>query len=250
MNALTLNGTPDEQELVGHIAGLFALRGFCFALDAPIEVDLDELTAYFLQQESGADEKDVRAKVEGALTTNAHIFQRVGSSEEGHVTYRVFKRQLAALMEAQSRTPAKPAPHAEQRPAAPEETPSLPRKATMAEAEPAGGTPAGRPIDALPDLSINGRYVLSTLLALHRLGGSALASDVIAGVPALMTLPDEHQGMYLRGSSGKEEPKYVKYVHWARRELLNEGLLESPRRGEWAITPAGEARLRELGLIE
>lgn len=250
MNSLTLNGTPDEQRLAGHIAGLFALRGFSFALDAPIEADLDELTAYFLEQEDGADEKTMRAKVENAMSANAHLFQRVEPSEEGHVTYRAFKRQLLALMEPQSGTPAKPAPHAEQKPAAPEKTSPPPHKAARAESAPAGVKPSQHPIDALPDLSINGRYMLSTLLALYGLGGSAPASDVIAQVPALMTLPEEHQGMYVRSASGKEEPKYVKYVHWARRELLQEGLLESPRRGEWAITSAGEARLHELGLIE
>ncbi|MGC8826024.1 MAG: winged helix-turn-helix domain-containing protein, partial [Anaerolineae bacterium] len=108
---------------------------------------------------------------------------------------------------------------------------------------------AAKPVDGLGDLPVSQRYQLAILLAIHQLGGQAKAGDVIERVPALMTLPEEHEGTYLRGTKGTaEEPKYVKYVHWERRNLVDQGELESPQRGVWALTPAGERRLKEAGL--
>ena len=94
------------------------------------------------------------------------------------------------------------------------------------------------------------QYQLAVLLALHKLGGSGKASEVTEMIPELMTLPDEHKGTYARGADGKsEQPKYVKFVQSARGFLIQNEELESPSRGEWAITPAGVERLLQAGLI-
>jgi hypothetical protein len=99
------------------------------------------------------------------------------------------------------------------------------------------------------NLPITLQYKLAILQALYRLGGSGRAADVVTMIPELMQLPEDHRGTYARGPEGKsEEPKYVKYVHSARRFLIQDEELDSPNRGIWAITDKGKERLLKAGL--
>ncbi len=269
MEASMIQGTEAEQRLAGWLLNLFALRGFSFALDAIIEFEQAELVSYFVERGLDPDEERVRAALEAAVTANPQLFHR--RETPAGVIYWARKRELVPALRPAAPAPAaapstpKPAvpkPAAATAPApaptlAPTPEPPAPAPAPTREPAPAPEVPkaeapapaAGKPVDGLSDLSIGQRYQLAILLALHQLGGQAKAGDVIERVPALMTLPDEHQGTYLRGTKGTvEEPKYVKYVHWERRNLVDQGELESPQRGVWALTPAGERRLKEAGL--
>ena len=93
------------------------------------------------------------------------------------------------------------------------------------------------------------QYQLAVLQAVHKLGGTGKAARVVQMIPQVMVVPVEHLGTYARGPEGKsEQPKYVKFVHSARRFLIHQGQLESPDRGMWRITSAGLDRLKKAGL--
>lgn len=240
MEAYTLQGTEAEQRLAGWLLNLFSLRGFSFALDATIEFEQAELVSYFLERGVDSDEARVCAALEAAVAANGHVFHR--QETPSGVIYWARKREIAALQR-----PAEPAPTTAP---AVGKAPAPKRAAAPAVPESAAPAPSSaKPVDGLGDLPLSQRYQLAILLALHQLGGRAKAGDVIDEVPTLMTLPEEHVGTYLRGAKGTaEEPKYVKYVHWERRNLVEQGELESPQRGVWALTPAGARRLEEAGL--
>lgn len=266
MEAYTLQGTEAEQRVAGWLLNLFALRGFSFALDAVIEFEQAELVSYFMERGLDSDEERVRAALEAAVAANPQLFHR--RETPAGVVYWARKRELIPALRpaapAPTAMPSTPKPAAPKKAAAPAPAPAptpapapAPAPEPAPEPAPAPEAPkaeapapaAAKPVDSLGDLPVSQRYQLAILLALHQLGGQAKAGDVIDRVPALMTLPEEHEGTYLRGSKGTvEEPKYVKYVHWERRNLVDQGELDSPQRGVWALTPAGERRLKEAGL--
>lgn len=269
MEAYPLQGTEAEQRLAGWLLNLFSLRGFSFALDATIEFEQAELVSYFLERGLDSDEARVCAALEAAVAANAHVFHR--QETPSGVIYWARKREIAALQRPAEPAPTAapvvgkapapkraaapapepaPAPAPPAEPTAPEPAPTPAPTAAPAVSESEAPPPSSaKPVDGLGDLPLSQRYQLAILLALHQLGGRAKAGDVIDKVPALMTLPEEHVGTYLRGAKGTaEEPKYVKYVHWERRNLVDQGELESPQRGVWALTPAGARRLEEAGL--
>lgn len=257
MEAYTMQGTEAEQRLAGWLLNLFALRGFSFALDAVIEFEQAELVSYFLERGLDSDEERVRAALDAAVAANPQLFHR--RETPAGVIYWARKRELAPALRPAAPAPAPAAPAAP-KPAVPKPAAApapAPAPTPAPEPAPAPEIPkaeapvpaAGKPVDSLSDLSVGQRYQLAILLALHQLGGQAKAGDVIERIPELMTLPAEHQGTYIRGTKGTvEEPKYVKYVHWERRNLVDQGELDSPQRGVWALTPAGERRLKEAGL--
>lgn len=236
MDTSKLKGDTPVRTMAGWILNLFMQRGFSFALDSRIEIGQAELVEYFLSQRVNSDEAKLIELIESAVALNAHLLNR-SQTPEG-VLYWAPKRKLVEFFRTSAATPA-PAEKAPA-PAAPKvERPAPPPKA--APAKPA----------MAEKLPITHQYQLAVLQAVHKLGGSAKAADVIDMVPNLMTLPEGHQRAYIRGQAGtSEQPKYVKFVHSARRFLIQQGELESPERGVWTITQAGLQRLKEAGLLE
>lgn len=253
MDVMALNGTPDEQKIAGWVANLMVQRGFVYSLNAEIELGRAELVDYFVSQGVAADSGAVEALLDRAVGANAHLLGR-RDTPDGAVFW-IAKRRLVELLKSPSvqpdSGPARPAATkkamATPRPAAPKETAQRPvtrkRSASKKEAAPSA--------EAKADLPVTRQYQLAVLHAMHKLGGSGKAALIIEMVPSVMELPTEHQGTYARGPEGKsEEPKYIKFVHSARRFLIQQGELGSPQRGIWAITPAGVERLVAAGVIK
>lgn len=71
--------------------------------------------------------------------------------------------------------------------------------------------------------------------ALRALGGSAEAKDVYASVRERTDVPDGELNGVTKGGQSKFENK----VGWARFYLAKAGLLDSKKRGVWALTPEG-----------
>jgi hypothetical protein len=226
MDKLELKGAPEIQTLARWMVTLFLQSGFSFGLDADITLGQADLADYLATQGLCRDRETLILELDQAAAENGHIFRRREAADG--VEYVARKRRLIE--------PAKPIASAPK--------PAAPSRPTAAPAAVAPPTPAG-------DVPITQQYQLAVLMALHRLGGSGKAADVIEMAPDLMALPEEHRATYARGTEGKsEQPKYVKFVQSARGFLIQSGELESPSRGLWAITPAGEARLRAAGLIK
>jgi len=222
MDKLELIGAPATQQMAEALLRLFLQTGFSFGLDADITLGQQDLADYLVAQGVAGDAASAIRQIEAAVAENGHLFRR-RETPEG-VEYVARKRQL---MEPAKAAPAKAAP--------PKPAPA----------------PATAPAPAsLGDAPVTQQYQLAVLLALHKLGGSGKAAEVIEMIPDLMALPDEHKATYARGAAGKsEQPKYVKFVQSARGFLIQDGELESPSRGVWAITPAGMERLLQAGLI-
>jgi restriction system protein len=79
------------------------------------------------------------------------------------------------------------------------------------------------------------RWFGPLLDALRDLGGSASPREAIDRIAEKEKVPDELQNTLLK--SGQE--RFYNQVHWARQYLVWEGLIESGRRGVWALTPQG-----------
>jgi 5-methylcytosine-specific restriction protein B len=80
------------------------------------------------------------------------------------------------------------------------------------------------------------RWMGPILDALRALGGSATASAVLLKVPELTTVPDGILSERL--ASG--QTRFYNEAHWARKNLVWEGLVESPERGMWRLTARGQ----------
>ena len=80
------------------------------------------------------------------------------------------------------------------------------------------------------------RWMGPILDALRALGGSATASAVLQKVPELTTVPDGILSERL--ASG--QTRFYNEAHWARKNLVWEGLVESPERGMWRLTARGQ----------
>lgn len=79
------------------------------------------------------------------------------------------------------------------------------------------------------------RYFPVVLDALRALGGSAEAKEVYAGVLDRAEVPDEE----LHGQTKGGQSKFENKVGWARFYLTKAGLLDSKKRGVWALTTEG-----------
>jgi restriction system protein len=73
------------------------------------------------------------------------------------------------------------------------------------------------------------------LSALRDLGGSASPREAIDRIAEVERVPEATRNVILK--SGQE--RFYNQVHWARQYLVWEGLIESGRRGVWALTPTG-----------
>ncbi len=79
------------------------------------------------------------------------------------------------------------------------------------------------------------RWFGPLLDALRDLGGSASPREAIDKIAQIERVPDALRNTLLK--SGQE--RFYNQVHWARQYLVWEGLIESGRRGVWALTPLG-----------
>jgi restriction system protein len=79
------------------------------------------------------------------------------------------------------------------------------------------------------------RWFGPLLDALRDLGGSASPREAIDRIAEKERVPDELRNTVLK--SGQE--RFYNQVHWARQYLVWEGLIESGRRGVWALTAQG-----------
>ena len=73
--------------------------------------------------------------------------------------------------------------------------------------------------------------------ALRELGGSGTPDEVVEQIAADLALSDEVQNELL--PSG--QPRFRNQVAWARFYLVQEGLLDSSKRGVWGLTEKGRA---------
>lgn len=76
------------------------------------------------------------------------------------------------------------------------------------------------------------------LMALREHRGSATPREVYETVAKLAHVPDEKRFAKL----GTGNLRYPNQVAWARQYLLWEGLLSSPKRGLWMLTPAAQVK--------
>jgi len=76
-------------------------------------------------------------------------------------------------------------------------------------------------------------YILD---ALREIGGSATPREVYDAVARLANVPDDKRFAKLTGGSDR----FPNQVAWARQYLVWEGLLSSPKRGIWMLTPSAK----------
>jgi restriction system protein len=81
------------------------------------------------------------------------------------------------------------------------------------------------------------RYFGPLLDALRALGGSGTPDEVVERIAQDLKIPDEVQNELL--PSG--EPRFRNQVAWARLYLVQEGLIDSSKRGIWSLTERGRA---------
>ncbi|RYF80234.1 MAG: restriction endonuclease [Comamonadaceae bacterium] len=86
------------------------------------------------------------------------------------------------------------------------------------------------------------RWFGPLLDVLRDLGGSARTREAIDAVALRMSVSDVDRQLTLK--SGAE--RFANQVQWARQYLVWEGLLESGRRGVWALTPVGASTQLDL----
>jgi restriction system protein len=85
-------------------------------------------------------------------------------------------------------------------------------------------------------------YFGPLLDALRELGGSGTPDEVVERIARDLKLPDELQNELL--PSG--EQRFRNQVAWARFYLVQEGLLDSSKRGVWSLTERGRATYLSL----
>ncbi|AOK45420.1 restriction endonuclease [Burkholderia sp. MSMB617WGS] len=79
------------------------------------------------------------------------------------------------------------------------------------------------------------RYMGSALDALRILGGSGTPDEVVERIARDLNISDEVRNEIL--PSGEE--RFRNRIRWARLYLVREGLVDSSKRGVWALTEAG-----------
>ncbi|AML53321.1 restriction endonuclease [Falsihalocynthiibacter arcticus] len=87
--------------------------------------------------------------------------------------------------------------------------------------------------DSLPDLA---GMMLTTIEALHALGGSASIQELDEEAIALEGVTEIEQGYMMANMSG---PRVNYYLSWARTYLKRGNALENSARGVWALTEIG-----------
>jgi restriction endonuclease Mrr len=80
-------------------------------------------------------------------------------------------------------------------------------------------------------------YMEPVLASLRVLGGSARPAEVVDKVAERLTVTDEMRAEQM--SSGN--PRFDNMVAWARFYLAKAGLIDSSKRGVWALTDKGRA---------
>ncbi|MCW5636331.1 MAG: restriction endonuclease [Rubrivivax sp.] len=81
------------------------------------------------------------------------------------------------------------------------------------------------------------RYFGPLLEALRKLGGSGTPDEVVEQIAADMALSDEEQNEVLPSGGSRLKTN----VAWGRFYLVQEGLLDSSKRGVWSLTERGRA---------
>ena len=81
------------------------------------------------------------------------------------------------------------------------------------------------------------RYFGPVLAALHELGGSARPAEVREVIVRDLAISEEEQADLM--SSGN--PRFDNQVAWARFYLAKAGLIDSSRRGVWALSDSGRS---------
>jgi restriction system protein len=84
------------------------------------------------------------------------------------------------------------------------------------------------------------RYFGPVLRALQQLGGSGRPDEVRSAIAQELNLSEEEQSEPL---PSKAQPRFDNQVHWARFYLSKAGLLDSSKRGVWALTEKGREAL-------
>jgi restriction system protein len=84
------------------------------------------------------------------------------------------------------------------------------------------------------------KYFGPVLRALQQLGGSGRPDEVRSAIARELSLSEEEQSEPL---PSKAQPRFDNQVHWARFYLSKAGLLDSSKRGVWAMTEKGREAL-------
>ena len=79
------------------------------------------------------------------------------------------------------------------------------------------------------------KWMVPVVEALRDLGGSGSPKAVLQKIRELRDLPDS----VFTGKMKSGQSRIYNEVAWARKYLLWEGLIESPKRGIWSLTPKG-----------
>lgn len=80
------------------------------------------------------------------------------------------------------------------------------------------------------------KYLGPVVEALQQLGGSGRPDEVRSVIAQKLKLSEEEQSESL---PSKAQPRFDNQVHWARFYLSKAGLLDSSKRGVWALTEKG-----------
>lgn len=84
------------------------------------------------------------------------------------------------------------------------------------------------------------KYLGPVLEALQQLGGSGRPDEVRSVIAQRLKLSEQEQSEPL---PSKAQPRFDNQVHWARFYLSKAGLLDSSKRGVWALTEKGRSVL-------
>lgn len=79
------------------------------------------------------------------------------------------------------------------------------------------------------------RWMGPILDALRSLGGAAAAKAVLQRIQETTPVPDASLEILASGQT-----RFYNEVHWARQELVWEGLVDCPERGKWTLTARGQ----------
>jgi len=92
------------------------------------------------------------------------------------------------------------------------------------------------------DIVANFRYMGPALDALRALGGSGTPDEVVQRIAQDINVSDEVQNEVLPSGEGR----FRNRVRWSRLYLAREGLVESSRRGVWALTERGRTTILSI----
>lgn len=84
------------------------------------------------------------------------------------------------------------------------------------------------------------KYFGPVLDALEQLGGSGRPDEVRSVIAQRLKLSEEQQSEQL---PSKAQPRFDNQVHWARFYLSKAGIIDSSKRGVWALTEKGRSAI-------